>query len=101
MYVHVHTPSQRTVTYLYGLWDVLLSDGRQQSREVNHPVNVVVHHYRVEVLQVHHIHIHVRRCEGVRVCVEGWRGGGGVEGALVILCHVCTHILRQHIILWA
>ena len=44
--------------------DVLLSNGREESRIMDHPVHVLIDHDRVEVLQVAYLE---------------WGGGGGGE----------------------
>ena len=45
--------------------DVLLSNGREESRVMDHPVHVLIDHDRVEVLQVQH----------VGIAIGTWSGG--------------------------
>ena len=47
-------------THIQGFARLLLSNGGQQGSKVDHPVNLVVDHNRMKVLQIQNISIHVR-----------------------------------------
>ena len=50
------------MTHLQSPPDILLPNSRQQCGEVHHPVDAVVYHERVEVLQVENVSIKIGTC---------------------------------------
>ncbi len=61
----MYLPTSKTTPYLERPFNLLFPHGREEGGEMDDPVDVVVHHDGVQVLQVLHVGIHIRTWRGV------------------------------------